>query len=193
MQAFLHQTLPAMLPSDCTFQVHDFRDKRRLLHNLDNRLRAYAKWLMPELRIIILIDRDGDDCHELKQRIESIVAGAGLRSPSTSDADTWQIATRIVTEELEAWYFGDWEAVHAAYPRVRGNLSRSYRNPDDIKGGTWEAFERLLKRHGYFASGLRKVEAAQAIGRHIDPDRNTSQSFRVFRDALREATAPTRA
>jgi len=34
-----------------------------------------------------------------------------------------------------------------------------YRDPDAIRGGTWEAFERILKRHDYFKTGLRKVEA----------------------------------
>jgi hypothetical protein len=62
----------------------------------------------------------------------------------------------------------------------------SFRDADSIDGGTWEAFERILKRKGYFRGGLRKVEAAQSIGPHIDPTRNTSRSFQVFRDALLE-------
>ena len=67
-----------------------------------------------------------------------------------------QLVNRVVIEELEAWYFGDWEAVRSAYPRVSPtvpNQSR-YRNPDSVQGGTWEAFERILKGHGYFRTGL---------------------------------------
>jgi len=34
---------------------------------------------------------------------------------------------------------------------------------------------------------LRKIEAAEQIAPHMDPTRNTSRSFQVFRDALIEA------
>lgn len=56
--------------------------------------------------------------------------------------------------------------------------------------GDWEAFERVMKKHGYFTTGLRKVEAAESIAAHINPDRNKSRSFSVFRRVLVEAIAP---
>lgn len=117
---------------------------------------------------------------------------AGLLTRSQAGGGQWRIANRIVIEELEAWYFGDWGAVLRAYPRVSPNIPRrvSYRDPDAIRGGTWEAFERVMKKHGYFATGLRKVEAAEAIAAHIDPDRNQSVSFGVFQGVLAEATGP---
>jgi hypothetical protein len=89
---------------------------------------------------------------------------------------------------LEAWYFGDWEAVRAAYPGVVPTATRkvTYRGADNIAGGTWEVFERLLQRAGYFRTGLRKREAARAIVPHLDPARNTSHSFLVFREAVLE-------
>ena len=76
----------------------------------------------------------------------------------------------------------------AAYPRVSEAVPRKapFRNPDQITGGTWEAFERELQRAGYFKMGLRKKEAAQAIAPHIDPVQNVSHSFQVFRDAALE-------
>lgn len=187
MEAFLHEALPAILPEDCTFQSYSFGDKGRLLTNLENRLRGYARWLPAEYRLVILVDRDSDDCRDLKRRVEETVDGAGLLSRSIAGEGDWQAATRIVCEELEAWYFGDWEAVKAAYPRVSGVLPPRLRNSDGIAGGTWEALERILRNAGYFKGGLRKVEAAKAIGQRIDPDRNSSPSFRVFRDAIREA------
>jgi uncharacterized protein DUF4276 len=60
-----------------------------------------------------------------------------------------------------------------------------YRDPDRIRGGTWEAFERILQQAGYFAGGLRKIEAARAVTRHMVPARNRSRSFQVLHDALR--------
>ena len=81
---------------------------------------------------------------------------------------------------------------NAGYPRVSPNVPQQagYRDPDAIQGGTWEAFERILKKRGYFRNGrLRKTEAARAIASNIDPARNRSRSFAAFRDALAEATA----
>ena len=108
--------------------------------------------------------------------------------PRTAQSGDWQLVNRIVVEELEAWYFGDWDAVCAAYPRVNPTVpNRSqYRDPDDIRGGTWEAFERILKRSGYFKTGLRKVEAARAVGTHFEPKRNRSRSFGQLCDAITE-------
>ena len=98
------------------------------------------------------------------------------------------VANRLAIAELEAWYFGDWDAVRAAYPKVSATVSSkaNYHNPDDIAGGAWEAFERVLQRAGYFAGGLRKVEAARAVADHMVPSRNVSRSFRAFRDVLLE-------
>jgi hypothetical protein len=90
---------------------------------------------------------------------------------------------------LEAWYFGDWQAVMAAYPRVSASAPNraAYRVPDAIVGGTWEAFERVMIQGGYFQTGLPKIEVAQQIAPHMNPARNTSRSFQVLRDALLEA------
>jgi hypothetical protein len=65
----------------------------------------------------------------------------------------------------------------------------AYRAPDKIKGGTWEAFLRVLQQAGYFTTGLRKIEAARAIAEHMVPSRNTSPSFCALRDALDEMSA----
>ena len=94
----------------------------------------------------------------------------------------------VIIEELESWYFGDWAAVCQAYPKVSKTVPQRarYRDPDAIRGGTGEAFERILQRRGYFETGLRKVAAARKIAPHIAPYRNTSHSFQLFRDAVVE-------
>jgi hypothetical protein len=101
------------------------------------------------------------------------------------------VANRIAIEELEAWYFGDWPAVQAVYPKLPDGVprSRGFRDPDAIVGGTWEAFERVLQRHGHVQAGLAKIEAARAIGRHIEPSRSRSASFQAFHAALTQALA----
>lgn len=189
MEAFLRALLPRLLPKDRTFKVHPFQGKQDLLSKLEARLRAYASFLPRDWRIVVVVDRDKDDCRALKARLEDIARRAGLHTRSAVSAGKWQLVNRIAIEELEAWYFGDWPAVEAAYPRVDARLPhrRGFRDPDAILGGTWEAFERVMQRHGYFKGGLRKVEAARTIGCQIDPARARSRSLSAFCSVLTEA------
>ncbi len=191
MEAFLQSLLPRLLPHDRTFQVHPFQGKSDLLGKLEARLRGYANWLPENYRIVVVVDRDEEDCRRLKQRLEQISADAGLRSRTATGDDRWQVVNRIAIEELEAWYFGDWQAVRVVYSRVSANVPdrQGFRDPDAIAGGTWEAFERILQRHRYFSTGLRKVEVARALGGVIEPERSTSRSFAVFCQAIAGATA----
>lgn len=189
MEVFLRGILPKILGNEATFEVYPFRCKDDLLTKLPQRLKGYAGWLPDDWRIVVVIDRDNERCDELKAHLENIAEDAGLLSRRASGTTHWQIATRIAIEELEAWYFGDWAAVVNVYPRVRINVARSaaYRNADAIAGGTWEHFERVLQGAGYFAGGLRKIEAAQAIAAAFVPVRNTSPSFTAFHSAIVEA------
>ena len=192
MEAFLHVLLPRLFPADCpSFQVHAFRSKTKMLDKLQTRLKGYASWLPNYMRIVVVVDCDDDDCHELKQQLEKAATAARLRTRSGGRGTPWQVVNRIAIEELEAWYFGDWEAVRCAYPKVSPTIPKQakYRDPDAIKGGTWEAFERLLQKKGYFKNGRSKVEVARTIAAHINPDCNRSHSFVKFRDALIEAMA----
>jgi hypothetical protein len=194
MEAFLGELLPAFLPDGTSFHIHAFQGKTDLLDKLPERLRGYAGWLPAQWRIVVMVDQDDDDCHQLKARLEQAAADAGLLSRSAAGSGDWTLVNRISVEELEAWYFGDWPAVRAAYPRARATIPQQsrYRNPDAIAGGTWEAFERELKKAGYFKTGLLKLEAARTIGRHVDPQRNRSKSFQALWEALAEAVGPAR-
>lgn len=42
----------------------------------------------------------------------------------------------------------------------------------------------MMQKAGYWRSGLPKIEVARAISAHLDPERNTSHSFRVFYRAV---------
>jgi hypothetical protein len=191
MEAFLRALLPRLLPQGRSFEVHTFQGKSDLLGKLEARLRGYAAWLPEDWRVVVVVDRDDDDCQTLKHRLDQIAQGAGLRTRNFAGGLPWQLVNRIAIEELEAWYFGDWEAVRSAYPRVAAGIPKrqGFRDPDAIAGGTWEAFERLMQRHGYFRGGVAKIEAARAIGACIDPARNRSASFAAFWRVLAEAVA----
>ena len=119
MEAFLTALLPRMLPAGRTFEIRVFQGKHDLLRNLQARLSGYRHWLPHDWRLVVLVDRDNDDCRALKAQLEQTAAAAGLLSRAEAGGHPWQVVNRIVIEELEAWYFGDWDAVRAAYPRVR--------------------------------------------------------------------------
>ena len=191
MEHFLRLVLPRLLPEGFPFSIHAHQGKDDLRPKLEQRLRGYARWIADDCRIVVVVDRDADDCQKLKERMEGIASRAGLRTRTSAGSSAWQVVNRIAIEELEAWYFGDWDAVRGAYPRLPTNVPKQarYRIPDAIVGGTSEAFERILKRHGYFRGGLAKSAAAQAVAVHFDPTSNRSHSFRVFRDAIVEAVA----
>ncbi len=189
MEAALRVLLPRVL-GDLSFGVYPYQCKDDLLKRLPKRLQGYSSWLPDDYRVVVVVDCDDDDCRTLKQRLEQMANDAGLRSRSSAAGSSYQVVNRLAIEELEAWYFGDWDAVRAAYPRVPGTIPNraNYRDPDAIAGGTWEAFERVLKRAGYFQTGLRKIEAARAIAEHWQVEGNRSHSFRVFLDVLQELT-----
>jgi len=178
--------LPRMVP-EAGFEIREFSGKAALLKALPVRLAGYAarlKW--EQLKVAVLVDRDDDDCLVLKQQLQDFAANAGLTTRAI-DSDNFQVLNRIVVEELEAWLLGDAEALNRAYPRVPISLANQarYRDPDAIRGGTWEALEAVLVKHGYHRSGLRKMQAATDIAQHMNVESNRSKSFQVFRDGVR--------
>lgn len=182
---FINSLLPRILPN-ANYEIHSFDGKQDLLKKLPDRLKAYSSWESRDHMLVVLVDRDDDDCHALKGQLEDFAAKAGLKTLSRSPC-RFHVINRIAIEELEAWFFGDVEALHQAYPRIPESLGMKapFRDPDAIKGGTSKRLEKLLKDTGYHPGGLEKIRAAQEISKFMDPDRNRSKSFQVFRDALR--------
>lgn len=152
MELFLRSILPRLLGDKATHTIHTHQGKKDLLGKLGGRLRGYARWLPESSRIIVLIDRDNSDCAALKKEMEECATNAGLTTRATVKSSQWQVATRLAIEELEAWYFGEWDAVRKAYPKLRSTVPSQapYRNSDTIAGGTWEALERIMQNAGYF-------------------------------------------
>lgn len=182
-----NQALSVLLPRIVPGQhvnIREFHGKDELLRILPALLRSYvARMRYERLKVIVLLDRDQQDCVALKSRLDDEARNAGLRV--TTDPGTTQVLNRIVIEELEAWYFGDVPALCRVYPRLSPHLAEQarYRDPDAIAGGTWEALERLLRAHGY--RQFNKFEAASRIAAEMDVEVNRSRSFQVFRDGIR--------
>jgi hypothetical protein len=179
--------LPRILRAEINYEIHDFRKKNHLLSKLPSRLKGYKQLRPDDYKIIVLVDRDSQDCLKLKDKLEDIALKEGFITKSSALVNqNFQVINRIVIEEIESWFFGDINAINSAYPKVSKNISNqaSYRIPDQIKGGTWEALERILKKAGYHQGGLQKLKAARDISFFMDPTKNSSKSFQIFYQTL---------
>lgn len=184
-EAALKAILPKILVDDVSFHFHVFEGKPDLLKQLPLRLKGYRQWIPDSWRIFVLIDEDRQDCQKLKARLERAAREAGFSTKSHPNSKgEFRIVNRLAVEELEAWFFGDVEALRKAYPGVSKTFHRGakYRDPDAITGGTWEALGRLLKRD--YPNFLPKRVVAQKIAPHMEPSRNRSRSFQVFVEGL---------
>lgn len=198
MKALLDRLLGRLLP-DTEWEVFDFRSKEQLLKQLPNRMKGYSQMIhqagYEDLRVVVLVDRDDDDCKVLKAHLEQQAHAAGLRTltaarptPTTAPTMPFYVLNRVVCEELEAWYFGDPAACLAAYHRLRpAHFTNSHlQHPDAVKGGTWEAFGRTLHKAGHLLANPPnnrwKYEAAELMGPQLDllPLVNKSPSFQAF-------------
>ena len=185
-EAALFNIVPKILHG-ITFRIHPYQGKQDLLKKLLPRLRGYRDWLPEDWRIVVLIDADDQDCKEIKTNLEEVAERAGFLTKSRWTTESYfQVLNRLAIEELEAWFFGDIDALHAVYPHVSLNLEKKtkYRDPDTIRGGTWESLERELKKAGYFRGGFSKISIARDVSGHMLPERNRSRSFQVFRQGL---------
>ncbi|TGE21729.1 DUF4276 family protein [Hymenobacter aquaticus] len=188
-KAALDLLLPRLLPAGVTWWCHFHRGKTDLLHRLPGRLKTYARQLagQPDLRVVILMDAD-TDCRRAKAELEKMVADAGLLTKATAAGRPYHILTRLAVQELEAWFLGDRDAIRAAYPRVRPqHFSGLPPDPDTI-ADTWETLLRVLQKADAGAT-KGKIRWAETIAPHLEPARNKSASFQVFRQGLAALSA----
>ena len=183
----LKHLIPKILEIDVSYEFHTFQGKDEMLIELPKRLKG-EQWIPKNWRIIVLIDEDRSDCHELKAYLEKVAHDADfVTKSSAAPNEDFQVVNRLAIEKLEAWFFGDVEALHTAYPRISRNLHNKakYRNPDTIRGGTYEALEDLLINNNYYKKRIPKTTVAQRIAQHMEPSRNRSKSFQVFVEGLK--------
>lgn len=116
MEAALRVLLPRVL-GELSFEVYSHQCKDDLLRCLPDRLRGYAAWLPDDYRIVVVVDRDDDDCLALKQRLEQMASDAQLRSRSNAGDRPYQVVNRL-TGVVVLWRLG----------RGAGRLSQGTRN-----------------------------------------------------------------
>lgn len=155
--------------------------KRILLDQLPKLLRGYGK--TPGIdAVVVVLDSDRHNCVDFLAELKALAAGCGP-VPNT--------LFRIAIEEVEAWYLGDRDALHAAYPRAKADVLGRY--AQDSVCGTWELLadaiypggSAAIRKAGWPLPGQVKYEWAEKISPLLDPDRNVSPSFGKLRDGLR--------
>lgn len=159
--------------------------KRILLDQLPRILRGYGK--TPGIdAVVIVLDTDRRDCIAFLAELEA-VANACNPVPD--------ILFRLAIEEIEAWYFGDRDALFAAYPQAKQEVLERY--VQDSVCDTWELLadavhsggSAAIKKAGWPLPGQVKHEWAEKIGPLMDMERNISPSFKKLSDGLRRLVA----
>lgn len=179
----LRHILPKLVRGRARWKLVNFGSKYKLLKALPDRLAAYRDRIArgERLRVVVLVDRDSDDCAALKRQLEDMAKAEGLATKTSPDAQgQFLVVNRIAVEELESWFIGDPAALRQAFsslPAIDAGKG-IFRNPDN--GGSWEALHRFLKKHGIYKSSYPKIDAARRIAPKLDLQANRSRSFRVF-------------
>jgi uncharacterized protein YktA (UPF0223 family) len=171
MKELLEILLPKILPEGMEKPlIIKHNGKSDLAASIPRKLKG---WQNPEDKFIIIHDQDSyDDCKLLKEELFK------LSKNSRND-----VLIRIACRELEAWYFGDLEAVSRAYNEdlTKLSLKRKYRNPDKI-GNAKDEIRKLIPKH-------QQISGARLIAKHMNVEQNTSPSFNAFVNGVRKMAA----
>ncbi len=161
MKVLLDGLLPRLFPN-LQFSCVPHEGKQDLEKSIPRKLRA---WREPGIRFVIVQDNDNDNCEFLKKHLQSLCSRGG-RSNSL---------IRLACQELEAWYFGEPEALAKAYNRLdmaKLGVKARYRDPDVIQKPSNE-LNRLIPE-------FQKVSGARLMGELLLGVNNRSKSFQTF-------------
>ncbi len=176
MKVLLDGLLPRLVPG-LQFLCVPHEGKQDLEKSVPRKLRA---WCEPGVRFVVLRDKDGGDCRELKRKLVSLCEAGGY--PNT--------LVRIACEELEAWYLGEPAAIANAFENKklrRIGAEARFRDPDAVVRPS-AVIEQLVPE-------FQKVSGARRMARTLSRKGNKSRSFQALlkgieREAVALGTAP---
>ena len=119
-EKLLEAVLPKLLGEQGdphSWRVHAYKGIGRIPKNLNMGIDA----------VVVVLDSDRRNCVEFLGELKELAAGCNP-APHT--------LFRIAIEEMEAWYFGDQQALTAAYPKAKSDVLGRYRQ--DSVCDTWE-------------------------------------------------------
>jgi hypothetical protein len=159
--------------------------KRILLDQLPRILGGYAN--TPGIdAVVVVLDTDRHDCRAFLTELNQL---------ASDTAPDLRVLFRLAIEEIEAWYFGDRDALLRAYPRAKRDVLGRY--VQDSVCGTWEMLAdavypggcKAVAKVGWPLPGQLKHEWATTIGPLLRIDDNNSASFGKLRDGVRRLAA----
>ena len=156
--------------------------KEMLLDDLPRRLKAYGKTDYIGA-VVVVVDTDRRNCSEFLAELQAVASKCDPK-PKTLFC--------LATEEIEAWYLGDRQAIITAYPKAKKKTLDGY--VQDSVCGTWELLANALYPKGVDAvkhPGQLKHEWADSIPKHMKIEDNVSPSFNNFVNGLRQLTSST--
>ena len=165
MKTLLEGLLPRLVPG-LSFICVPHEGKQDLQKSIPRKLRA---WREPGVRFVIVRDNDGGDCCALKSSLSALCADAGR-----DDA-----LVRIACQELEAWYFGEPQALTQAFDGsqlIGIDQKARYRDPDAIQQPSRELVKMIPE--------YQKVSGARRMAANLSRDGNRSRSFQVFMEGV---------
>jgi len=177
MRKFLEGILPRLGFDEQIFEIKHHRGKEDLLSNLHKIIPSLSRRAE---QIIVLIDRDQQDCVELKKKIKGEMAWCFC-----------EYKIRIACYELEAWFLGDMAAIAKCSPRFKASFfqgKEKYRDVDNIPKPS-RVIEKIVP--DWKKKYTSKPYFAERIAHFISLDRksleqaNRSHSFHVFLKTLR--------
>ena len=142
------------------FRILKFEGKRDLLKRFTNIMKSWGSSKGPT-RFVVLVDQDGEDCRELKQKIQEKI----------QDIDNEKCIVCIACRELEAWYLANPDELQKVYPlfsKIR-NKKHFREDPSNIKQPA-----RMLDKH---IPEFRKIEAAERMGEELGGKFSKSSSI----------------
>lgn len=188
---------PSNMP---TINVRPHRGCGNLPHDWDNKPPRFASGLLDllpakcrayeecygneEVIFVVVMDSDDNDPVELRKTLYTVCK---------KYAPNVRSVIGLCVEEVESWLLGDHEAISKAYPEA--DISAISLYEQDSVCGTWEALCRVVcpdnyedvLEIGYPAIGQYKAKWSEVISKYLDPEKNVSPSFILFKHALEAA------
>lgn len=165
MKVLLDGLLPRLFPA-IQFYCVPHEGKQDLEKSIPRKMRA---WREPGVRFVVVRDNDDADCEAVKSDLLALCAD-GKRPDSL---------VRLACQELEAWYFGEPEALAKAYSRqdlAKLGAKARYRDPDTIHQPSNE-LSKLIPE-------FQKVSCARRMAESLLGVNNSSKSFQTFYKGL---------
>lgn len=164
----LKGVLRRFLPEDVSPKYIVFQGKQDLEKNLKIKLRA---WKLPNCSFIVMRDQDSGDCKKIKENLGAICAQSGRKG----------VLIRIACHELESFYLGDLAAVEKGLDLkgiARKKNQKKFRDPDLLANPSEEMFKLTNNLYD-------KVSGSRAIAPHLDLESNSSKSFNMLINGIK--------